>query len=75
MGILEECLELSKKSVPGGKIDEILLSLSKEDNKSLNSALREKSISVARIIEVLNKRGISIGKESIRAWRKREGVR
>ena len=74
MGILEECLAGIKVNVPGGKVDEILASLPKEDAKSLLAALKEKSISTNRIIDVLRQREIKIGKESIRAWRKREGI-
>lgn len=74
MGILEECLAGIKVNVPGGKVDEILASLPKEDSKSLLAALKEKSISGNRIVDVLHQRGIKIGKESVRAWRKREGI-
>jgi hypothetical protein len=74
MGILEECLAGIKVNVPGGKVDEILASLPKEDAKSLLAALKEKSISGNRIVDVLRQRGIKIGKESVRAWRKREGI-
>lgn len=74
MGILEECLAPITTVVPGAKIDAILKTLNKEDRQSLEAALREKSISPSRISDVLSKRGMSAGRDSINSWRKREGV-
>lgn len=70
VGIFEECLNSQTKAA-GAKVDEILAQLSKEDSKSLLAALSDKSISANRISDVLRKRGITVGRDSIRSWRER----
>lgn len=74
MGIFEECLEARPFAVPGAKVDAVLASLNKEDAESLRQALLHKEIGTKRISEILKKRGYSVGRETIRAWRHREGI-
>lgn len=74
MGIFEECLESYQGVVPGAKVDSILSALEKEDSESLRQALGNKDISPSRIADVLARRGHKVGRDAIKAWRKREGV-
>lgn len=74
MGIFEECLEAYQGVLPGAKVDSILESLDKDDAESLRQALLHKDITSSRISDILGKRGHKVGRDAIRAWRKREGV-
>jgi hypothetical protein len=59
----------AQHSLSIGKVERLLLSLSKEDADALRSSLQDLKISTRTIEKVLRKNGHAVGRGSIDNWR------